>query len=207
MTLVEVLLGVLLLTLVGALAFSLVLGAQRVMERQSDWADTVQPASAGLDVLVQDLVCCLIPPGGPAPFFRLAQGSEGSTLSCVTAAPPEEGVAPVPLSRFRVLRVDWGLEPASDLPGGRALGRTARPERVAGEVDEKRFRLAGVTGFEVRVYDPAKRAWVETWNTGPGGALPPAARVTLTVRTSRGVETLSTDTVIPAGLTIGAASR
>jgi hypothetical protein len=206
MTLMEVLLGVLLLTLVGALAFSLVLGARHAMERQADWAETVQPASACLDVLVQDLACSLIPLEGEAPFFLLSQGSEGSLLSCVTAAPPEEGSTPVPLSRFRVLRVGWRMESAPDL-GGVALVRTARPERVSGDAGITRFRLAGVTGFEVRVYDPAKRAWVETWATGKAGMLPSAARVTLTVSTTRGMKTLSTDTVIPVGLKIGAARR
>ncbi len=206
MTLIEVLLGVLLLSLVGALAFSLVLGARRVMERQSDWAETVQPASACLDVVIQDLACCLIPPEGEVPFFRLARGVDGSTVSGVTAAPPEEGLGPVPLNRFRVLRVDWRIEAAPDR-GGFALVRTARPERGAGDVGETRYRLAGVTRFEVRVYDPAKRVWVEVWEAGRDGSLPPAARVALTVRTSRGNETLSTDTVIPAGLRIGAPSR
>jgi hypothetical protein len=88
-----------------------------------------------------------------------------------------------------------------------ALVRTARPERVSGDAGITRFRLAGVTGFEVRVYDPAKRAWVETWATGKAGMLPSAARVTLTVSTTRGMKTLSTDTVIPVGLKIGAARR
>jgi hypothetical protein len=206
MTLVEVLLGVLLLSMVGALAFSLVLGARRVMERQAVWAGTVQPASACLEVLIQDLACSLIPPAGEAPCFRLTPGSEGSALSCVTAAPPEEGETPVPLSRFRVLRVGWRVEPASGADGP-GLVRTARPERVSGVADEKRFRLSGVAGFEVRVYDPAKRAWVESWETGLAGALPPAARVSLTVKTPLGTETLTAETVIPAGMRVGAAAR
>lgn len=206
MTLLEVLLGVVLLTLVGALAFSLVLGARRSMERQADWEESEQPALACLDVMIQDLACCLVPAEGEAPVFRLTRGSAGSTVTCVTAAPPEEQLSPLPLSRHRVLRVVWKMEPAPG-PGGAVLVRTARPERASGEAGETRFRLAGVTDFEVRVYDPATRDWVELWDAGQGGALPPAARVTMTVRTSRGDRTLTTDTVIPAGLRIGPASR
>ena len=190
------------LALVGALAFSLVLGARRVFDRQSDWAERIEPASACLDGLVQDLACSLIPPEGKAPFFRLTADAEGSVLTCVTAGPPGEDDPGGPLSRFRVWRVTWQLEPAA---GGEepALVRTAELERVSGEAVHKRYRLAGVTGFDVRVYDPAKREWVEKWETGRSGALPPAARAGLTVKTSRGSQMLSTDTIIPAGMRIG----
>jgi hypothetical protein len=198
-----VLLGVAMLAAIGALAFSLVLGARRLFERQGDWAERVRPASAALDLLTQDLACCLVPETGEEPFFRLAASAEGSVLLCVTAAPgenPEE-----PLSRFRVWRATWRLENG---PGGagRALVREARLEGVAGEAEEKSFRLPGVAGFEVRVYDPLKREWVRGWTARQGGALPAAARVAIRFRTSRGEETLRVDTVIPAGLKIGASA-
>jgi hypothetical protein len=200
MTLAEVLLGVLALTLVAALAYSLTLTARRLFDRQTDWAEGLGPVSEGLDVLIQDLACSLVPVEGEAPFFLLTAGAAGSELTCVTAAPPEPGDPELPLSRFRVLRVSWRLERGT--AGGDALVRTTRPERSDSEPGEKRSRLTGVASFEVRVYDPAKRDWVEAWLTGPAGALPAAARVTLTVKTGRGAETLSADTVIPAGLRI-----
>ncbi len=200
MTLAEVLLGVLALTLVAALGFSLTLTARRLFDRQTDWADGLAPVADGLDLLIQDLACSLVPDEGEAPFFRLSVGTTGSELTCVTAAPPEPAEPELPLSRFRVVRASWRLERGGG--GGDALVRVARPERAAGEAGVTRLRLAGVASFDVRMYDPAKRDWVETWATGPAGALPAAARVTLTVKTGRGAETLSADTPIPAGLRI-----
>ena len=203
MTLAEVLLGILALTLVAALGFSLTLTARRLFDRQTDWAEGLAPVADGLDMLIQDLACSLVPAAGwkgEAPFFRLTAGAAGSELTCVTAAPPEPAEPELPLSRFRVLRVSWRLERDA---AGDALVRESRPERGAGETGGTRSRLPGVASFDVRVYDPARRDWVETWLTGPAGALPAAARVTLTVKTGRGAETLSADTPIPAGLRIG----
>jgi hypothetical protein len=194
-----VLLGVLLLSMVGALAFSLVLGARRVFERQSDWAARVKPASEALDVLILDLACGRIPEQGEPPFFRLREGSAGPELSLVTAAPPEE--PGLPLSRFRTLRVEWRLEP--DAAGRPGLVRQARPERAAGEIIPRRYRLEGVKALSIRVYDAGLKKWVTEWTAGPNGALPAAARVELAVETSRGTETVSQDAVIPAGLSIG----
>jgi hypothetical protein len=199
MTLLEVLLGVLLLTLVAALAFSIVLGASRAFERQADWAARIKPASETLDVLVLDLAGAMIPETGEPPYFRLAEGAAGSELRLVTAAPPADPA--LPLSRFRVLRVEWRLE--ADDAGRPGLVRVARPERAAGEVVPERFRAAGVTAFTITVYNNDLKKWVPLWLTGPGGALPAAARVELTIRTSRGTETLRRDAVIPAGLPIG----
>ena len=200
MTLAEVLLGLLALSLVAALAFSLTLTARRLLDRQTDWAEGLVPVSEGVDLLIQDLAGGLVPAEGEPPFFRLNAGAAGSELTVVTAAPPEPADPELPLSRFRVLRAVWRLERDGAEP---ALVRVARPERGAGETGETRIRLAGVASFEVRVYDPARRDWVETWLTGPSGALPAAARVTVTVKTGRGAETLTADTPIPAGLRIG----
>lgn len=197
MTLMEVLAGVLLLALVGALGFSLVLGTRRAFERQSDTSDLLAPASEGLDVLVQDLMGSLIPPSGEAPYFLLSPGTPGCELTLVTAVPPAEPDAP--LSRFHAERAAWRLEVDSET-GTSALWRRARAEGVSGVAEEKRFGLWGVTGFEVRVYDPGKREWVEAWAAGRGGTLPAGGRIKLTVRTSGGSETLQADTVIPAGL-------
>lgn len=201
MTLVEVLLGVAMLAAIGALAFSLVMGARRLFERQGDWAERIRPASEALDLLTQDLACSLIPETGEEPFFRLTASAEGSVLLCVTAAPAENREEP--LSRFRVWRATWRIENGA---GGRVLAREARLERVSGEAEKKSFRLAGVTGFEVLAYDSFKREWVPQWTTRKGGALPAAARLTIRIRTSRGGQTLTVDTVIPAGLTIPAAA-
>lgn len=203
LTLVEVLLGMLLLTLVCALAFSLVWGARGVVDRQSDWTARLEPASACLDVLVQDLACSLMPPDGAEPLFRLAIRDSGSELTCVTAAAPEDATPVVPLSRFRVLRVTWRIE--AEASGGPALVRTAQPERASGETAVSRYRLPGAAAFEVRVYDPVKRDWVDAWETRRGGSLPAAARITLKMKTGRGAETLSVDTVIPAGMRFGPA--
>ncbi len=203
MTLLEVLLGVLLLSLIGMLAFSLVTGARQAFERQSDWAARVKPATEAVDALILDLAGSLIPGQGEAPYFRLASGAEGSELSLVTTAPPtEDGV---PLSRFRVLRVAWHLE--KDAAGRPGLVREARPELASGEVKTERFRLEGVTALTILVYDAGKKEWVPGWTTGRGGALPPAARVEVKVATSRGAETVRQDAVIPAGLLIGAPGR
>jgi hypothetical protein len=198
MTLMEVLVGVLLLVLVGALGYSLVLGTRRSFDRQSDSSDLLVPVTEGLDVLVQDLMGCLIPPSGEAPYFLLSPGTPGAELTLVTAVPPSEKDAP--LSRFHVERVAWRLEPDPET-GTTALWRRARVEGVSGTVEEKRFSLPAVTGFDVRVYDPGKRDWVETWAAGRDGTLPAGGRIKLTVRTSGGSETLEVDTVIPAGMT------
>jgi hypothetical protein len=200
LTLIEVLLGVLLLSLIGALAYSLVLGARRVFERQSDWAERVKPASEVMDSLVLDLAGSVIPEEavGP-PYFKLVETGGGSELTLTTAAPPLDAAAP--LSQFRVMRVTWRVE--VDAAGRSGLVREARPERAAGETPAERFRLEGVHDLAIQVYDGGRKKWIPEWTTGRGGVLPSAARVKLKVETSRGMETISQDAVIPAGLVAG----
>lgn len=205
LTLIELLVAIVVAALVVSVVFLVYNSALNTIRTQAAWRELIAPADDALEALQRDLRCSLVPRGITNGFFVLrpagASPSETLSLRLLTAWP---GDGSNDWRAYGIREVEYSLRSRGDR-GGYALIRQSRPFRIApaasGPAEET--LLPSCAGMQILVYDG--NAWTDAWETATG--LPQAARLSIQFERPAGPQTLTAETLIPAGHRIQVVSQ
>lgn len=203
MTLIELLVGISIATVVLIASVSVYLVVTSSLRRQQK--NTRETAYAVLEQVRHDLAACAQAPSTNIPPFLLECAATGTNVPVLAALSFSTGTVPEPqddFSKLEIRRIRYSVVPTSpgqDREEGGVLtretttlwGTDALAPAVSNPV------MSGVTAFDVQVY--AGSAWTNEWKSSGGTLMPCAARIRLDWRTATTSETASVEVFIPAG--------
>lgn len=176
-TLLEAMLGLVVLGLVLALTFAANRAMRDALQARFARLDALENAEDVLQGLARDLACALAPHGERGPVFAVEADGEGG-LRSLALWTVEVSAPDVALSEAVLVRAEYRIESRGG-GGGDVLVRRVR-RAISGGVDEgarEADLLAGVRSLAVRWHDG--RQWVAAW---PNAArLPAGFRLRLAV--------------------------
>lgn len=223
LTLIELLVAVAILVILIGVVYLVYGTTLNTLRTQAGRREKLEPAADALYALQSDLLGALALRAATNPPFMLAPAGKGApetfTLRLFTTWPGEGsndwrayGIREVEyalqqdttegqyalIRRCRPFRVPAPAFDPGALPASPPAGGPFSSGRDGGSASNTVTLLRSIAGLQVLVYDGS--AWTNTWAAGAaGGALPQAARISLQIGDPAAAQTLSLETLIPAG--------
>lgn len=198
-TLVETLVSVAVLVILLAAVFSIHHTVSTTLSYQQRHWRAWEPTASAMDTIVRDLRCCsrTSATGGQfaLSFDERTACSSLAIESLSAQAGPTNDLANAPLCRIRY----WVQPPDEQHPTG-ALVREVALAGVNSQAPALHVLTENILLFAVAVFDGKK--WTNTWLLAKTGNIPKAARITLSCGDDTVTNTITTATLIPAGMTI-----